>query len=255
MFLRNESFSEYISTYKAVSVLISICLFFYIWVYWFGFLGGNEIFALGVGWNFAIAMGEYWRLVTPIFLHGGLMHVMFNSFALFLFGPWLEAKLGISRFVMLFLGTAVIANIVTFLLQGPNYSHVGASGAIYGLFGVYLYIVLLRKDLMDQVSSQMIVTIIIIGVIMTFVNPGINILAHLFGLIAGAALAPLFLTGVSRWSNQLGSSNVHDPDDIGFDPKRWEKKRRIKEQLWFYIAGGAVAMIGFFWLIDTLFFS
>lgn len=254
MFLRNESFTEYITTYKAVTVLIAINLFFYIWNHWFGFLGGNEIYMLGIGWNLPIAYGEYWRLVTPVFLHAGLMHVAFNSFSLFLFGPWLEAKLGVTRFVTVYLATAVIANIVTFYLQDYNYSHVGASGAVFGLFGIYAYIVAVRKDLMNQVSSQMITTIIIIGVIMTFVNPGINVLAHIVGLISGAALAPLFLKGVTAWSNELGSRNVHDPDEIAFDPKRWEKKRRMKQLIWFYVGGIFLTMIAFFWLVDTLFF-
>lgn len=66
--------------------------------------------------------------------------------------------------------------------------------AIFGLFGVYLYIVLFRKELMGSANSQIIVTILAISVLMTFINHNINIMAHIFGLLGGLALAPLFLS-------------------------------------------------------------
>jgi rhomboid protease GluP len=253
LFLRNESFSEYIRFYKVVTVIIAINLFFYIWTDIFTFLGGAEIRMLGIGNNFFISLGEWWRLVTPIFLHGGLAHVAFNSFALFLFGPALERMLGGFRFLLIYLGTGILANIVYLFLGNPMTYHLGASGAVFGLFGVYIYMVLVRKDLISNVNAQMITVIIIVGVIMTFINPGINIIAHIFGLISGALLAPLFLSRV-RYEDQFVTNNIHDPDDIGFDPDRWRKKARFKKRIWYYIAGAALLMIAFFFVVDTLFF-
>ncbi|SER86690.1 rhomboid family intramembrane serine protease [Salisediminibacterium halotolerans] len=252
MFIRNESFSEFIQSYKVVTALIAVNLFFLIWTEVFPFLGGYEIYLLGVGNNAAVALGEYWRLFTPIFLHGGLMHFAFNSFSLFLFGPSLETMLGRVKFISLYLATGVIANIATFYLGDPMLLHLGASGAIFGLFGLYLYIVLMRKELLPQASQQIILTIIVIGVIMTFVNPGINILAHLFGLISGLAVAPLFLSRVNRVSRY---QRAHEPDEIGFDPQRWAKRKQHRERMWLYIIGGIAAMISFFWLVDFLFLS
>lgn len=251
MFLRSESFDEYIKAYKVVTVLIAINLFFFIWTGMFPFLGGAEIQALGIGNNFFIAAGEWWRLVTPIFLHGGLMHVAFNSFALFLFGPALERMLGGPRFLLVYLGTGIFANIVYFFLGNPMVSHLGASGAVFGLFGMYVYMVLMRRDLISSMNSQMIMVIVAIGVIMTFVNPGINIIAHIFGLIAGALIAPLALSGV-RYGDQFVSRGAHDPDEIGFDPDRWRKKDARKKKRWFYIGGAFLAMVAFFFLVDLL---
>lgn len=249
MFLRNESFDEYIRLYKVVTALIAVNLFFYLWTDIFTFLGGREIMLLGFGNNIAIAAGDWWRLITPIFLHAGLMHAAFNSFALFLFGPGLERMLGKGKFLLIYLGTGILANIVFYFLGDDRAVHLGASGAVFGLFGVYMYMVLVRKDLISSVNSQMITVIVVIGVIMTFLNPDINIIAHIFGLAAGAALAPVFLANARR-EDQFERRSAHDPDDIGFDPDRWRKKEQRKKRIWFYLAAGLLAMITFFFLVD-----
>ncbi|QKS70186.1 rhomboid family intramembrane serine protease [Paenalkalicoccus suaedae] len=251
MFIRNESFGEFLRKYKVVSALIFINLVLYMWTDWFGFLGGDEIYWLGIGNNVYVAFGEYWRLVTPIFLHAGLMHVAFNSFSLFLFGPALERMLGRGTFLMVYLGTGIFANVVYYFLGDPRAWHLGASGAVYGLFGIYLYMVLVRKDLINSQNAQLITVIIVIGVIMTFINPNINIIAHIFGLIAGALLAPLTLSKVTRESYY---QNVHDQDDVGFDPDRWKKRERFRQAKWVYIAGGFGLMVLFFYVVDLIFF-
>lgn len=251
MFLRNESFAEYIRSYKVITILIAINLFFYVWTDIFRFLGGWEIYLLGVGFNPAIEAGQWWRLITPIFLHAGLAHVAFNSFALFLFGPALERMLGRGKFILAYLGTGILANIVYLFLGSDVARHLGASGAVYGLFGIYLYMVLLRKDLISSMNSQLITIIIIIGVVMTFLNPQINVIAHIFGLISGALLAPLLLAGVRAGAQFQPRSD----DDVGFDPDRWRKREKHKKRLWYYIAGILLGMIAFFFLVDLLFFT
>lgn len=252
MFLRNESFGEYIRSYKIVTMFIAINLFFYLWTDIFSFLGGREIYLLGLGYNPAVEAGEWWRLITPIFLHAGLAHAAFNSFALFLFGPALESMLGKGKFIAVYLGTGILANIVYFFIGSQVNFHLGASGAVYGLFGFYLYMVMLRKDLISSMNSQLITIIVIIGVVMTFLNPQINVIAHIFGLISGALLAPLLLTNVRPWNT---SRTAAGDSDIGFDPDRWRKKEKHKKRRWYYIAGALIAMIAFFFLVDLVFFS
>lgn len=249
MFIRNETFGGFIRSYKVITALVVINIFFYIWTDIFTFLGGEEIRRLGVGKNIAIAMGEYWRLVTPIFLHGSLMHMAFNSFALILFGPALEVMFGRGRFLTFYLATGILANIAYLYLGNPYISHLGASGAIYGLFGVYLYMVLFRKDLIDKANSQLIMTILVIGIFMTFINPGINILAHIFGLISGAALGPLFLMNLP--SRRTPYQNVHDDSGPGFDPNRWANREKRKKKIIFITVLGFAGMILFFYLVST----
>lgn len=249
MFMRNESFGGFIRTYKVVTAIVAINIFFYIWTDLFPFLGGAEIRMLGIGNNILIAMGEYWRFVTPIFLHGSLMHMAFNSFALVLFGPALESMFGRGRFLTFYLATGILANIAYFYLGDPFTSHLGASGAIYGLFGIYLYMVLFRKELINRANSQLIMTILIIGIIMTFLSPGINVLAHIFGLISGAALGPLFLMNLP--AKRQTYQHVHDSGDVAFNPNRWANREKRKKRIIFFSAAAFIGMILFFYLVST----
>ncbi|MRH43630.1 rhomboid family intramembrane serine protease [Aquibacillus halophilus] len=241
MFIRTENFKEFIRFYPIVTIIIAIQL-----VIWLSVLIipplGNLIFQWGAGVNLLINQGEYWRLVTPIFLHdpNGIMHVLFNSFSLVLFGPALEQMLGKTKFIFTYFLTGIIGNFFTYFTNPEAYYvHVGASGAIYGLFGVYMFMVFFRKHLIDRGNAQIITTILIIGLVMTFLRPGINILGHLFGFIGGVALGPLILNNVkpfSVWKNRRPSNS----DSVQFDPNRWNKKRLpirkyFKPALWVII--------------------
>lgn len=193
MFTRSENFRTFIRLYPVVSVIVCIQV-----VLWLLFLIPlptiTYLFASLVGYNAGVANGEWWRLVTPIFLHASFAHILFNSVSIILFAPALERMLGKVRFAAAYLLTGIVANLATFfVIEDLTYTHVGASGAIFGLFGIYLYLVVFRKDMIDSSNSQLIITILVIGVVMTFVNTNINIIAHIFGVIGGALLAPLFL--------------------------------------------------------------
>ena len=136
--------------------------------------------------------GEYWRLFTPIFMHGGFTHVLFNSFSLVLFGPALERLLGKGTFLLIYLVSGVLANVATLLLEPLTYVHVGSSGAIFGLFGYYISMILFRKHMLSQQNSQIILIICALSLIMTFIQPNINITAHIFGLLGGFLLGAIF---------------------------------------------------------------
>ncbi|SFB38817.1 Membrane associated serine protease, rhomboid family [Lentibacillus halodurans] len=248
MFIRNErSIKEFMQLYPVVAWLIIIQLALWLLT---GFLQtplGTLIENWGMGINFYISQGEYWRLLTAIFLHADLMHVLFNSFALVLFGPALEQMLGKLKFLTVFLGGGLAGNIATFLLGPSIYAHVGASGAIYGLFGIYVFMVAFRKHLIDQSSSQIITVILVIGLLMTFIRPGINIYSHVFGFIGGFAIAPLVLNNVRPYMPWVRRQYVDD-GSIQFDPDRWHKKQRnkriFKNGLWIFL--GILVVLGLF---------
>lgn len=233
MFIRNEgSVKDFMRFYPFVSALIIINLLIWL-LYTLKLSIGFDIYNWGIGQNLRISYGEYWRLVTPIFLHGGIGHVVFNSFALVLFGPALEQMLGKSKFIIAYFATGIFANLITYVIDTSSMTlHLGASGAIYGLFGIYIFMVLYRKHLIDPGNAQMVITIFIIGLIMTFIRPNINIAAHVFGAISGFAIAPIVLKNVEPFSMvrnymKARSNKRSNDEDIQFNPNRWNKKRKI----------------------------
>jgi len=200
MFTRTENVREFIRFYPVVSIIVSIHLVLYLLTilpifpnYWF-----FENFS---GVNLYIMEGQFWRLITPTFMHSGFSHMLFNSFSLVLFGPALERMLGGGRFLLVYLLSGLIANVATLLLEPLTYTHVGSSGAIFGLFGYYIAIVIFRKNMMTKQNSQIIITLSVVSLIMTFLQPNINITAHLFGLLGG------FLLGAIPYYNKKDLSD------------------------------------------------
>ncbi|MGD6878963.1 rhomboid family intramembrane serine protease [Bacillus infantis] len=192
MFTRTESFREFIRFYPIVSIILLLNILLYLLTV-LPVFPNSYIFERLAGVNLFIREGEVWRLATPIFMHSGFTHVLFNSFSLVLFGPALERIAGKARFAGIYLITGISANVATLLLEPLTYTHVGSSGAIFGLFGFFAAVAYFRKDLMSRENSQIIITIAVIGLIMTFIQPNINISAHIFGFISGFLIGALSL--------------------------------------------------------------
>lgn len=199
MFFRNENPQQFLRYYPAVSTIIIINTILFL-----AMLSPSLrqlIYGLGVGSNFHVAQGQYWRIVTPIFLHGGFSHFVFNSFSLVIFAPALELMLGKWRFLGLYFFSGILGNLATFFLGGLAYNyHLGASGAVYGLLGFYLALITWRPHVIDPHSSQIIKTMLIFGAIYTVIVPNINIYAHLFGFLAGMMMGHFILQKPSRSS-------------------------------------------------------
>lgn len=150
---------------------------------------------------FGVADGEYYRLLTAAFLHAGVFHVLVNMFALSQLGPVLEQALGRTRFLALYLLSALGGSVLSYLLASPLQLGVGASGAIFGLFGAYYVVV---RHLGGETRS--IVVLLIINLVITFAVPIIDWRAHLGGLLTGAVLAAAFAyapRGPSRTRTQV----------------------------------------------------
>jgi membrane associated rhomboid family serine protease len=131
-----------------------------------------------------VTTGEHYRLLTAAFLHGGPFHLAMNMFALASLGPTLESALGRGRFLALYLLSALGGSTLSFLLSAPGQLGVGASGAIFGLFGAY-YVVVRRLG----GETRQIATLLLINLAITFAVPIIDWRAHLGGLATGAVVA------------------------------------------------------------------
>ncbi len=163
---------------------------------------GGEIFENGVLYGPLVAEGEWWRLFTAAFLHYGFIHLAMNMLVLWLFGPTLEAALGSARFLLLYVA-AGLAGSAGALLLDPDALTVGASGAIYGLFGAIL--VLERQG--TYVFGGSVIPLLIINFALTFTISSISKGGHVGGFLGGA-LAILVL---SRFGRQ---SALHARNDV-----------------------------------------
>ncbi|MGV8979243.1 MAG: rhomboid family intramembrane serine protease [Cellulomonas sp.] len=145
-------------------------------------------------WAFAPAAGEVqpYRFFTTAFLHASIFHILFNMYALWIVGPFLENALGRARYIALYLISAVAGSVGVLLFASPVTDAwviyaVGASGAVFGLFGAVL--VVLRR--LGR-NARSFLAIIALNLVIGFVVPGIAWQAHVGGLVVGASLGAVY---------------------------------------------------------------
>ena len=148
-------------------------------------LPGQTLGWLGAKWTPAIAHGEWWRLVNPIYLHGGLLHLFFNGYALANLGPTLEAAIGGRRLLVLFTVTGVLSFVVSAVVS-PYAPSVGASGALFGLIGFGVVHGRRRGGTLFRAFSDDLLRWAVFGLLIS-IAPGIDMAAHAGGFVAGAA--------------------------------------------------------------------
>jgi membrane associated rhomboid family serine protease len=143
--------------------------------------------------QYGVANGEWYRLITSAFLHYppgsglGLFHILFNMWALIVVGPSLERVLGRVRFLAVYLVSALGGSVLYYLIAPPGAPAIGASGAIFGLFGAYF--VMARRM---RANTNQIVGLIVLNLVIGFVVANIGWQAHVGGLIAGSALTAAY---------------------------------------------------------------
>ena len=143
--------------------------------------------------NVALEAGEWWRLFSPVLLHASFMHILFNMWALWILGPQIERGVGTWPFVGLYLASAAVGGAFVFLLGDPNTIAVGASGAIFGLFGVWFnWAVRRRNTLYGRALLRQIGFLLLINAAIPLFVPTIAWEAHLGGLIAGFAIGEIW---------------------------------------------------------------
>ena len=152
----------------------------------------ETLMAFGVKSNAQIDQGQLWRFVTPIFIHIGLLHLLFNSYALWMVGPQVEKLYGSERFVILYVVTGV-AGVFGSYFYHPQSISAGASGAIFGLFGVLLVFGIRYRRFIPPFFKRAVGTgvlpVILINLVIGFSVQAIDNSAHISGLLAGAVLA------------------------------------------------------------------
>ncbi|MBI2816922.1 MAG: rhomboid family intramembrane serine protease [Acidobacteria bacterium] len=150
-------------------------------------LGGIDpltLVKLGAKYGPLIVDGDWWRFLTPIFLHGGIIHLAFNSIVLFDLGPAVEQIYGSHKYIVLYLLTGAAGFAVSFLWN-PYSVSIGASGAVFGLIGAMIGYGQRHRSSFGESVKSMYVRWAIYGLIYGFIVPGVDNSAHLGGLGAG----------------------------------------------------------------------
>jgi rhomboid protease GluP len=147
--------------------------------------GGDYITWFGIKEPFLITAGQYWRLITPMFLHADIMHLAANSFSLFIFGQVVERLFGSRKFLVIYLISGILGNIVSFAFVPAR--SLGASGAVLGIGGALLYLWRMNRRVLYGRRRQYLtlVFMVIFNLLYGFGRPGIDNFAHLGGAAAG----------------------------------------------------------------------
>jgi membrane associated rhomboid family serine protease len=150
----------------------------------------NVLIAYGAKDNGSIIQGQYWRFITPIFLHANLLHVGLNMLNLVVLGVFLERLVGHLRFLLIYLLTGIISIIASFYFM-PQEISVGASGAIFGLVGAYsIFVLTHRRAFRHNGIPALLWLVLVIGVNLGIglVIPNVDNYAHIGGLLSGCLL-------------------------------------------------------------------
>jgi rhomboid protease GluP len=169
------------------------------------------LIAFGAKLNDLIQSGQWFRFVTPIFIHIGLLHIASNSYALWMIGPLVERLYGSARYLLIYLLSGIAGVVGSYfwndLQNNPDVPSAGASGAIFGLFGLlavfgFRYRNELPPNFRKAIGSS-IIPVILINLFIGFSIPFIDNAAHIGGLVAGGVLAlviPYLAPGSKRVS-------------------------------------------------------
>lgn len=163
-------------------LLMVICVFAYI----FPILYNNDQYILNkfcIYGNY-VRSGEYYRLITGTFLHGNIIHLLCNMYALYILGSQLESFVGKIKFLIIYLFSALTGSLLSLVFLNNGVS-IGASGAIFGLAGALIYFGLHYRVYLGSVVKTNLIPIIILNLSLGFVMKGIDNWAHIGGLIGG----------------------------------------------------------------------
>jgi membrane associated rhomboid family serine protease len=150
---------------------------------------GAVLIAFGANFAPKVLQGEYWRLLTANFLHIGVLHLVVNSYALYILGQEVEAVFGHQRFIALYLLTGISGSVLSFMIT--HGLSAGASTSLFGLFGALVVFFYKQRALLGDFGRQRLISLGFTLVINIFISlsPGIDMWGHVGGFLGGLILA------------------------------------------------------------------
>lgn len=147
------------------------------------------LYDLGASFKPAVQQGQLHRLITAMFLHGGLVHIAFNMYALFILGTMIEKLYGSFNYFIIYFISGICSSILSVMLSATMSMSVGASGAIFGLLGAALVFGYRNKNSVGKEFMKGIIQVIAINIVIGLSIPQIDNLGHIGGLIGGIVIS------------------------------------------------------------------
>lgn len=194
---------RYVKNYPVTSLLFIINVIMALFVALNGGFTTANLYKFGAFNAPSVRSGDYYRLITSMFLHGGITHVTLNMIVLIQSANGIEKQMGKMKFLLFYLMTGIAGNVLSLYFSDPRSISIGASGALFGIMGCYLFIAFFRQNVLVRGARQQIVIMIVINLALTFAIPFIDKSAHVGGLLSGFLLSGLLLHNKQARNSQL----------------------------------------------------
>lgn len=188
------SISMYLTKVNTIIIILNVIIFFLT----DGLLFGSRVDKItNIGalyWPSVFYNKEYYRLLTYMFLHGGISHLANNMIILLFIGDNLERAVGKVKYLIIYFASGILAGAASIgynMIKNTIVISVGASGAIFGVVGALAYIVIVNKGRLEDISTRQIIFFVVLSLYGGFTSQGVDNTAHVGGLIAGALLGIL----------------------------------------------------------------
>lgn len=172
-------------------------------VFMLSLLDYNMIINCFANYYVNVKNGEIYRLLTACFVHANFLHIFFNMYALYYIGPMVEKYYGKIKYLLIYLGSGIMGSLFSVVLS--NNVSIGASGAIFGLFGSMLYFGYKYRATLDGFVRSGIIPVLFINLILGFIVPNIDVYGHIGGLVGGLLLS--YIVGVYRKCKKKNTIN------------------------------------------------
>lgn len=186
-----KKFARYFSKKPAlvtnILILINVVMFILMYVFGNGSTDTKTLLMFGANYADLVIAGQYYRLLTCAFLHIGLLHLLFNMYALKIIGTEIEKYYGRLKFLIIYLGSAIFGSLFSCLFTSGVSA--GASAAIFGLFGSLMYFGYHHRLTLQGFLTGQIIPLVLLNLALGFIVPGIDVSAHIGGLIGGVLIS------------------------------------------------------------------
>lgn len=191
-------------TYALIVINIMVYLYMFLYDY-----DGSLSYSLANNY-LSLKSGKYYTLITAMFLHANIIHIGFNMYALYILGPQVEKYYGKFKFCLIYFLSGILGNVFSCVFMDSNVFGIGASGAIFGLLGSIAYFTYYYRATLQGLLRSQIVPVILLNLIIGFVIPGIDVSAHLGGIIGGVLVSMAIGIGdKGRSSDQINGIIVY----------------------------------------------